>query len=232
MRVCRVCQGDPQPLDNFYRTPSNKTGYETICKSCKSAWSSARHAERKGGIPSKRSGIKTLRDSGFAVCTRCKGDPQPLVNFYPNRANQTGYCTMCKPCNLAYQAEYTRRNKDHIVAMRKERAHTVTGRKLNAGRKTRWRHRYPDKAATGAYRRRVRKYGVGHSPYKRSDIYARDNGTCQECGKSVSPTYWHLDHYIPLAKGGTDTPGNVRTCCVACNHSKGDSYPDGSWTPS
>lgn len=31
-----------------------------------------------------------------------------------------------------------------------------------------------------------------------------------------------LDHVIPLARGGTHEPANVRTACFLCNSIKGD----------
>jgi 5-methylcytosine-specific restriction endonuclease McrA len=34
--------------------------------------------------------------------------------------------------------------------------------------------------------------------------------------------YPHLDHVIPLSKGGNDTPDNVRTTHAKCNMAKGD----------
>ena len=45
-------------------------------------------------------------------------------------------------------------------------------------------------------------------------------------GKSDSGLVYHLDHYIPLAKGGTHTDSNLVLLCFKCNLSKHDTLPD------
>lgn len=34
------------------------------------------------------------------------------------------------------------------------------------------------------------------------------------------------DHYIPVAKGGSDHIGNLNTMCAPCNHAKGSKMPE------
>lgn len=41
-------------------------------------------------------------------------------------------------------------------------------------------------------------------------------GTCSYCGGA----YEHLDHAIPLSRGGTNWPANRRPACASCNLSK------------
>jgi hypothetical protein len=43
------------------------------------------------------------------------------------------------------------------------------------------------------------------------------NDPCWYCGIEVAE---HVDHFFPLAKGGTDHWWNLRRACAACNHSK------------
>jgi len=57
----------------------------------------------------------------------------------------------------------------------------------------------------------------------RKSIFARDNHTCQYCGRSDVPLT--IDHVVPRArKGGTDW-ANLVTCCIKCNNLKGDRAP-------
>lgn len=51
----------------------------------------------------------------------------------------------------------------------------------------------------------------------RQAIYQRDQGICYLCGQTVDPTDFHLDHRVPIARGGTDTPDNVRVAHPRCN---------------
>lgn len=53
-------------------------------------------------------------------------------------------------------------------------------------------------------------------------IYDRDNFRCFYCGHS-SLTYkisLHIDHVIPVSKGGKDEAGNLVTACEKCNLQK------------
>lgn len=54
----------------------------------------------------------------------------------------------------------------------------------------------------------------------RSMFFARDNYTCQYCGKVGGPL--ELEHKIPKSKCGTYTWENLCTSCQTCNRSKHD----------
>ena len=57
----------------------------------------------------------------------------------------------------------------------------------------------------------------------RHEVFKRDNYTCVECGarKSDGATL-HVDHKIPVSKGGTDELSNLQTLCSDCNLNKSD----------
>ncbi len=59
----------------------------------------------------------------------------------------------------------------------------------------------------------------------RLEVLKRDDYTCQACGRSPANTKGielHVDHIMPLAKGGTNVPENLQTLCNECNLGKGD----------
>lgn len=51
----------------------------------------------------------------------------------------------------------------------------------------------------------------------RSDILAA--GRCSYCGCTDGP--FHVDHIIPVSKGGRSNPENLTCACAGCNLSKG-----------
>ena len=56
----------------------------------------------------------------------------------------------------------------------------------------------------------------------RYDILKRDNFKCQICGRSAEDgVKLHVDHIIPICKGGKTTWDNLRTLCQDCNLGKG-----------
>ena len=51
-------------------------------------------------------------------------------------------------------------------------------------------------------------------------VWERDGGICQLCHQSVEGT-WHLDHVIPLSRGGEHSYKNVQVAHPLCNLKKG-----------
>ncbi len=54
----------------------------------------------------------------------------------------------------------------------------------------------------------------------RFSILERDNFTCQYCGAKASDVKLHVDHIIPIQKGGMTIPSNLVTACEICNSGK------------
>lgn len=55
------------------------------------------------------------------------------------------------------------------------------------------------------------------SPEVRMRIYQRDHGTCVYCGVSLSAAEFHVDHRLPLARGGSNDEANLCATCPNCN---------------
>mgnify|MGYP003302227422 CR=1 FL=1 len=56
----------------------------------------------------------------------------------------------------------------------------------------------------------------------RYDIMKRDRFKCVLCGSSASDgAVLHVDHIIPVSKGGYTTEDNLVAACARCNLSKG-----------
>lgn len=77
--------------------------------------------------------------------------------------------------------------------------------------------------AEAAYRERRRQAKKKGGPrVNRAEIIERDKGRCWICKKYVAKSLIHLDHVIPLSKGGAHHPSNVKVACKSCNEWKGD----------
>lgn len=151
------------------------------------------------------------------------------------------------------ERQYVKENADYIRARRRE--YTENNReKVNAQKRTYWARR-SDAARENttryvdANRERIRQNArrlraenpVPHRAHvARRKLKLKESGTfttadieairvaqgnrCYLCKKSLSDGY-HIDHFIPLAKGGTNDPGNLRLACPHCNLSKGAKHP-------
>jgi hypothetical protein len=57
----------------------------------------------------------------------------------------------------------------------------------------------------------------------RHEVFKRDGYRCVECGASkYDGATLHVDHKIPVSKGGTDELSNLQTLCSECNLNKSD----------
>ncbi|MFI2242392.1 HNH endonuclease [Streptomyces chrestomyceticus] len=74
-----------------------------------------------------------------------------------------------------------------------------------------------DKRHTLTQRKRAEEYGVKHEAYSRTAILTRWDHRCAYCGGWAQ----HLDHVVPLSKGGADVESNMVPACALCNLSKG-----------
>ena len=61
--------------------------------------------------------------------------------------------------------------------------------------------------------------------FSRLNIYARDENTCQYCGKHFPRVDLNLDHVLPRSQGGKTCWENVVCSCIECNLRKGGRTP-------
>ncbi|MBJ7347394.1 MAG: HNH endonuclease [Thermoleophilaceae bacterium] len=66
-------------------------------------------------------------------------------------------------------------------------------------------------------------YGALRRRITRRAVFARDDWSCQYCGRTGTLT---MDHVVPRSKGGGTSWDNVVACCAGCNRRKGDRLPD------
>lgn len=62
--------------------------------------------------------------------------------------------------------------------------------------------------------------------FSRENVFARDNGQCQYCGRKVSRPEATYDHIVPRSQGGGTHWENIVIACVPCNQRKGGRTPD------
>lgn len=154
---------------------------------------------------------------------------KPLSAFYKNKSTNDGYQNKCKDCckdyYLAHKAsrvEYSHSYQLQNAEILKEKR--LAKRLLNLDESKVKQYEYTKK-----YRARNREITRIHN--KRSYQkkvnhpvlmwhYEAQAGECHYCGASLEGVY-HVDHVIPLIRGGSDDRENVVLCCSQCNRSKG-----------
>ena len=93
--------------------------------------------------------------------------------------------------------------------------------------KNRWRAANPEKRRTEDTNRRARKKQARgkHTAADVKRILRRQGKRCVYCKASLDAGY-HVDHIVPLAKGGSNGPDNLQCLCPTCNLSKGAKMPE------
>lgn len=83
-----------------------------------------------------------------------------------------------------------------------------------------------EKALVKNHKRRARKQQAGGS-FSNKDIQLmmiNQRGRCWYCQCDIRDGY-HIDHRIPLSRGGTNDPSNLVLACASCNLSKHNKLP-------
>src|ERR1051326_1630271 len=63
------------------------------------------------------------------------------------------------------------------------------------------------------------------SGMRRLRVYLRDKFRCQYCGDKKTAAELTLDHILPRSRGGDNSPVNIVTARLQCNHRKRDRTP-------
>lgn len=228
-KICRDCD-TWLPMSAYMR---NKTNIRNACVSCQRsdgtsaalacmscalvfpAWSIAAN----GYCMACRSRYQQDRRDGITYHRQCCScDADMTVSFYRLNAPRVFCSRTCKDAfrDAARSLEILMSKPDRIcphcgnTLMRSMRAHAVyCSEKCNS-------------SAHNATRKARMKILVDGEVVRipRAYIIERDGSRCHMCRRKCSGTNLHLDHVIPLSRGGTHTLENLRVACAKCNLSK------------
>jgi hypothetical protein len=141
----------------------------------------------------------------------------------------------------SYTAQWRIQNPDKVREMTKRRARkppTLQQRAIKNARSAAWKKANPERAAAAIQawakrypeRRRAalinRRAGIKGrvSPDLLTKLLALQRGKCACCGELLGSKF-HMDHIMPLAKGGTNTDDNMQLLRAQCNLQKGAKHP-------
>ena len=137
-------------------------------------------------------------------------------------------CDACKEAAAAHNKRWHKENPSYRQRKWKE------FKQLNPDYKKDYHKNKPEQSRKDARRRRARKLGVTSEHYSEQQVLDVYGTNCHLCLEPIdlqaprqqgSDSGWerglHLDHIVPVSKGGSDTLDNVRPAHVLCNLQKG-----------
>ena len=158
------------------------------------------------------------------TCTRC-GQAKPATRefFFARNDRSSGLHSECKVCNKATYSCRRGPAEWRESARRWRAAHRDEWDAYMRG----WMERNRDKCSAYARNHHAlsRNAPGTHTADDVRAQYARQHGTCYWCGVKVGRHY-HVDHVIPLSKGGSNGPENIVVACPPCNLSKYNRSPE------
>lgn len=197
-RCSRCGQYKNANLENFPPHKHTRDRLDSWCRECRREKDRARSPEKRRIESAK------YRSKNRAACiTRTKAWREKNPTYHSEKARQ--WRRENQEAHLAYMRRYT---------------------KENPHRARDWARNNPEKARAKTLRYRARKQNARgtHTAEDILAIYEQQRGQCWWCGAPVGDDY-HVDHRIPLSRGGSNAPENLVISCPYCNRSKSNKLP-------
>lgn len=179
-------------------------------------------------------------------CTACNKEfPLTSQYFHRDKKSKDGLMTQCKTCRRAKKKQWADAHRDHINAYMADYYQRPEKRE-RALRYAKVHYQRPDVIervhaySNLPHRREIRRkqYALksrnrrakereskgAHTVQDIQKQYDRQKGECYYCGQKVGSTY-HVDHIIPISRGGSNGTENLVISCPRCNMSKNDKLP-------
>lgn len=127
---------------------------------------------------------------------------------------------------LAKRKERYEANKEH--ERRRNMAWSNANREYHRALNREWAKKNPVAARTLITRRRALIAGAqgSHSKDDVAALMVEQRGCCAACRCDLGKSGYHVDHMMPLSKGGANDKSNLQLLCPTCNRRKGAKLPD------
>lgn len=248
-KICSKCKAD-KPLTAFAFDKSRIDGHTYVCKECVSAFQSVDYEELKNKRRRKALGLKVCpmckQEKPFSefhknkahsndvdpYCKQCSSERKAqhrIENPEPYKIRAlTYYWGNRDELREKAHAKYTLNPLPFLIRGRK--AYEKNKPKIQASHRVYYLTHKPEHNARINKRRSLMIQAEGtHTADELKELYEPQDARCGYCGMPLFGDVHrdtHIDHMIPLSRGGTNWIENMLYACEPCNLSKNTKTPD------
>ena len=236
VKACSKC-GEVKPRAEFQRRKASADGLQPCCKACAAEYKRQHYQRSREQILAKvREHGRAYREANpekvaerhrvYREANRAATAERNQVYRQANREaiaeREREYAAANREIRREIDRRYKRRYRDELTE--RKRTYRQANPDKIADQWRRWVAANPDKAAANARRWRAAKAAAYSEPYTRAEVWAKGGGICGICEQEILPSHgtWHIDHVVPLSRGGDDTLANVQASHAPCNLAKGN----------
>lgn len=208
LKICTKCKAE-KPKSEFHAFHRTKDGLHTQCKACccqkAKEWRAANQERARARSAKWKAENPQLVKAGSVQYY--------LKNSERIKENAAKWSSENREKVLGYQAVYRSRNQDKIKTQGKlyQIANPEVARVAQARR-----------------RARIRSAEGDHNKSDILKIFDLQKGKCADCKLKLEKSgkgAYHVDHIMPLVRGGGNGPDNLQLLCPRCNLTKQSKDP-------
>lgn len=223
MKICSRC-GKKKQMSDFYKDKRSKNGFYSHCKVCH------REANRQSYRKHRQKRLAHIKDYVVQNREAVLHRQYEWVRKNPDKVKAARHRYYTSEKGKKYFKEYRRKNLEKRRKYDREWKRKYRATQVEKSRQYEREYRKrPDANLTDkacAQRKRARKSNAP-GKFTKDDIikqYAKQDGSCFWCQTELGDDY-HIDHYIPLSRGGTNYPDNIVLACPTCNVRRNNKMP-------
>lgn len=234
LKYCKKCGSGKPSTEEYFSIRSDTQQLNSQCKECKSKKRREHYInnKEKALIQSHNWKIENkdrrkevhkvwYNKNKDRILERSRNKYYENVEYERNRSKEYGIKNKSKKSELRKSRYILNKGKENEQAKKwyneNKSQHLINGNN--------WRKQNPDAARALLEKYRARKLNAGGN-YTQKDVkrqYNRQYSECFYCGEKLN-NFYHVDHVVPLSRGGTNHCGNIVIACPSCNSSKSNKY--------
>lgn len=221
-KLCKKCNVVKSTI-LFHKDKTKKDGIDCYCKECKCEIKRIQYNENKEKyIEKSRKYRENNPEKIKEINKNSKNKNKEKIKIYNKEYKQLNkeklkeqkkeWILNNREKYLAYKRIKSKEYRNKKTKQERIRKYTNEAKERNRISKKNYKHR----------RRMQEKGGVTYIELKKILSEAKNCYWCNTKLKNLKP---HIDHYVPLSKGGTHTLDNIVISCPTCNLTKNAKSP-------